>query len=451
MDLARLRQLLDGPIVALKDHGTHERLPEFCASLGLPIVVEGSKRDRMRASFAAVTDEDLPRVATNFLKAFPPPASLRNQIEDVLSAADAWPPISKRCRRELTRSLDREDLFQKAEAFDALLDRLWVLDDGAFAFFMDAPSSSLRAQIERHVHNNPDDWSVETLFEKLGALDASDRRFALFLEGLVGADVRPDEADQRRVVRHLNEVLRTFGLELVETASGGGYPVFSLVQRAKGASGTPKNLIFASTVKPDLRFRDAVNNDVEIVQHADKVLVFDRPIPTAGLRWRDLQSWWEATTSTEGADAKKSLYKRLLGSLPQNSPPQTLLFETFFRTFGHAVPDLPVLLPEVWLHYDPRTVAERGRDALLRQRMDFLLLLSHEIRIVIEVDGVQHYADASGRADPARYGAATAADRELRLAGYEVYRFGGSELASDDGAKVVADFFRRLFERHGIT
>ena len=45
------------------------------------------------------------------------------------------------------------------------------------------------------------------------------------------------------------------------------------------------------------------------------------------------------------------------------------------QLFGEAIPDLPALLPEVWLHWDPQTVSERGREALLRFRMDFLLLL----------------------------------------------------------------------------
>ncbi len=50
--------------------------------------------------------------------------------------------------------------------------------------------------------------------------------------------------------------------------------------------------------------------------------------------------------------------------------------------------------------------------------MDFLLLLPRRRRVVIELDGVQHDADASERADPARYAAMAAADRELRLARY---------------------------------
>jgi hypothetical protein len=42
--------------------------------------------------------------------------------------------------------------------------------------------------------------------------------------------------------------------------------------------------------------------------------------------------------------------------------------------------------------------------------MDFLLLLPSRRRIVIELDGVQHYADDSEHADPARYAAMVPAD-----------------------------------------
>ncbi len=40
-------------------------------------------------------------------------------------------------------------------------------------------------------------------------------------------------------------------------------------------------------------------------------------------------------------------------------------------------------------------------------------------------------------------------DRQLRLRGYEVYRFGGHELSdSAAGAVLLRDFFTRLADRH---
>ena len=149
--------------------------------------------------------------------------------------------------------------------------------------------------------------------------------------------------------------------------AGRDYPVFSMVSLHTAIKGRPKNLIFASPDKPDLRFRDVLDNDVEIVTNADKVLVYDRPI-----------------------------------------------------------------------------------DALLRFRMDFLLLLPQGVRVVIEVDGKHHYADGAGSADVQRYAQMVRGDRELKLAGYEVFRFGAMELQAPAAKADVKAFFETLFKRYGV-
>ena len=127
-----------------------------------------------------------------------------------------------------------------------------------------------------------------------------------------------------------------------------------------------------------------------------------------------------------------------------------MLFDAFFEGFRSAVPNLPALLPEVWLHWDPRTVKERGPEALLRFRMDFLLLLPQGVRVVIEVDGKHHYADVNGSADVQRYARMVKADRELKLAGYEVFRFGAAELQVPTAKADVKTFFEALFKRYGV-
>ncbi len=262
--------------------------------------------------------------------------------------------------------MDAEDLYLDARRFDDLLDRLWVLDIGsggtieAFVLGRRYGDRSLRALIQQHVHKNPGDFSVDDLFDALGAYDCSDRRFALFLEGLASADVRPNETSQRRFVGVANAAMKEAGVELREADSRDGYPVFTLGYIYGSVAGRPKNLIFASQVKPDMRFRDAVNNDIEIVSNADKVLVYDRPIRTEGLTWDDLQAWWaDLTNIPNDKTAKNTLYRRLLASLPDNSPPQRLLFESYFKRFKTAIPGLPALLPEVWLHWDSKTVRVR--------------------------------------------------------------------------------------------
>ncbi len=453
MDYAQLRNLLEPLVTGLKDAGTHTMLPTLCEGLGLPIpTTDGSKRERMMASLGAVADTDLPGVASKLLQRHPPKAALRNQIQDILWSDIAGPTIPKRYRREVARRLNSEDLYVDARRFDDLLERLWILDTDDWMGLLSGKPTGLRAEIQQHVHRNSEDWPAETLFDQLGAYDASDQRFALFLEGLASAEVRPDEVAQRHFVACVNEPLRSCGVELRETAVTDGYPVFSLVSLHASAKGRPKNLIFASPDKPDLRFRDALDNDVEIVTNADKVLIYDRPIGNAGLRWNDLQQWWsEVEEISDATQAKRSLYARLKASLPQNSPPQTVLFDAFFEGFRSAVPTLPALLPEVWLHWDPRTVRERGPDALLRFRMDFLLLLPQGVRVVIEVDGKHHYADATGSADVQRYAQMVRADRELKLTGYEVFRFGAAELQLPSAKTDVKAFFEALFKRYGVS
>jgi very-short-patch-repair endonuclease len=200
-----------------------------------------------------------------------------------------------------------------------------------------------------------------------------------------------------------------------------------------------------------LRLSDAISNDVEVLTHRDQVLVYDRDIRDSGLTWGDLQEWWRETYSISEEEAKRTLYQRLLRCLPKESPPQKNFFHAFYKHFGTRIPDLPALIPEVWLYWDPKAISERGTEALKNLRMDFLMLLPGHQRVVFEIDGIQHYAAKDGRADTKRYASLVAADREMRILGYEIYRFGGAELREENEAlKIVASFFDDLFKKHQI-
>lgn len=454
-DLAALRQAIGYAVAGLTAY-THRELAEACDRLGLPQPpTEGTKSERVNHSFAALRDADVPGVAERILQCHPVDAATRNAIQDALWAGQGGVEIPKRTRREIARALDLPDLIYSADLFRALLERWWVLhsDGDSLMGLLTGTPAGLASQIDRHVFRNPGDWSTEELFEQLGAFDASDGRFARFLEGMASAEALPDESAQRHVVSTVNARLRLAGVELRETGTSDGYPVFSVVSAQSARTGRPRNLIFASLTKPDLRFRDAIDNDVEIVTNADLVLIYDRPIAGDGLRWRDLQSWWMETRQlSDATEAKRSLYKRLIRSLPANSPPQRNLYELYHEIFSGTAPDLPALLPEVWLHWDPKTAKERGKDALLRFRMDFLLLLPRGQRVVLEVDGSQHYSGPGDKPDPARYAATMRADRDLKLSGYEVFHFGGVELRDREKARALLhQFFADLFRRFDMT
>ena len=461
MDLDALRELVGSVLNDSAARWRHQDIGVECERLGLPAPPpegECSKRVRVARSLAALPDAGLPSVAERIVSGTMPLSSgpaARFAIEDVLWAGQGFTDIPKKTRREIARDLDRvlDVLTRKADRFMALLEDLWHVNDSQLGFFA-RDLTSLRGQIEQHVLRNPGDWTAEDLFEQLGAFDAGNRRFGRFLEGLVSADVVPDEPTQRAVAEVINPRLREAGAELRETGTDGGYPVFSVVPLGAARHQQAKNLIFASQAKPDIRIRNAISNDLEIVENADKVLIYDRPIAADGLRWRDLQQWWKDTRRlASDNEAKRSLYARLSSSLPSNSPPQRNLFDLYHEIHGTAVPSLPALLPEVWLHWDPKTVRERGAAALLGHRMDFLLLLPHGQRVVLEVDGSHHYASPDGtRPAPARYAALARADRELKLSGYEVFRFGATELKDPAPARsLLQAFFTDLFSRFSVT
>lgn len=219
-----------------------------------------------------------------------------------------------------------------------------------------------------------------------------------------------------------------------------------------GVSGEVKNIIFAANgPKPELVLTDAVHNVIDIVANAEYCLVYDKPITSAGLLWKDLILWWKEKSGCDDSQAERSLYSRLKISL--GSKVEELLFYAYYKDFRKQLGEkLPALIPQVYLHYDPKTLKElQGKRRIPRERMDFLILFSERDRVVLEVDGKQHYADGDV-ASPQAYARMVAEDRKLRLRGYEIYRFGGHELIStDEGQATLKNFFTLLFAKHNIT
>lgn len=220
-----------------------------------------------------------------------------------------------------------------------------------------------------------------------------------------------------------------------------------------GVDGQPRNLIFASTgPKPHIVLRDAIDNVVEVTRNAEHCLFYDHVLDTSGLTWGQLCDWWRTTRELHDAserDVALDLYRRLVASVHDN-PVEYLLFRVYCELYGSEQGSfVPALLPQVYLHYDPSTWKQRGGrpGALIRERMDFLLLVPNGGRVVIEVDGKQHYSE-SEIASPQLYSQMVAEDRRLRLSGYEVYRFGGFELSQPSAPHMLRTFFTDLLSSY---
>lgn len=352
-------------------------------------------------------------------------------------------------RRALLDELyNRQEIFEGELDLISFLNRIWNLKDLPSAY---GEKGTMEDSIRQHMIRN-DDWSYSELFDThMDLVGSSDEIFASFLENMVSPVVRKGEK-QREMLVMINSYLIEDDYELTECGSSVGIPIYKIMKTKAGVGGQVKNIIFASDgLKPEFIFTDAVNNDIAIVKNEENCLVFDKHIPKSGLKWDDLVAWWTVSKyhNIEEENVDRELYKRLYKTLDKalEQPFFNLYYKLFKEELGG---NLPALIPQVYLHYDPRTILElKGKKRLERQRMDFLMLLSNRHRIVIEIDGKHHYADGD-KASPKLYSDMVAEDRRMKLAGYDLYRFGGHELTFGDVDKIVEDFFRKLFYKYDI-
>lgn len=264
----------------------------------------------------------------------------------------------------------------------------------------------------------------------------------------INAQVKVEE-----IVDHLNKFLVYDGYEIERKGS-----LYEIKYNNPQQGGTLKNLIFASNgYKPELVLKDTLTYEIKIVANQQSVLIYDQPIGSGGLSWHDLSSWWASNNNiTHNID--HAFYTRLESSL--GSPPEHLFFRTYYENYNpNNFKSFPILIPQVYLHYDPYTLKQlNGGARIPRQRMDFLMILPGNNKIVIEIDGIQHYADDNTlQGSPLKYASMVAEDRRLKLRNYQVYRFGGNELMANNPLQeamaktTVIEFFEELFNKHSIN
>ena len=303
-------------------------------------------------------------------------------------------------------------------------------------------------------HNSEPKYEKITILEYFRHIEIEkwpDERFCLFVEKIVHPELQAPES-QKFLVNKLNNILEKDNFELKIEDRQGGFPVYKVRSKSVGVSGTPKYIIFASIgLKPDIVIDDALNMDIRIIGNLDQCLVYDQVPPNDDFTWEMLVNWLcQLNNKDNNEDTRRELGKRLDKSL--QSEPEKMLFRTYFKSFQPIFHQkLPALLPQVYLHYDPRNRGERKQQVLNRQRMDFLMLLRNSKRIVIEIDGKHHYSDEKGYASPKLYAQMVAEDRRIKNIGYEVYRFGGAEFVDEKIRNdILNNFFKELFERHNI-
>ena len=374
-------------LMSLLQGMTHTQLseePSRIAGLVVPSEDGLSKRQRIDMALSPLSEAQLAQFALKFA-AHHGDVDLDEAGRKVLEAGE--PLLSQITRRDVARAFG-DDLAGERSTVE-MVGRYFPLSS-PIDDFLGSNGRSLRDRVDRHMDQNPGDWSVEHLFGEIGAFDCSIARFAALLEEAVHPLSRSGD-DQLQMIGAINKILERDGYELAQKSELSGHPIFGFRAIVRGVGGRPKNLIFASRgKKPEIGFADAINNDIVILSGEESCLVYERPIGSNGLRWSELVDWWSDVTP--GGNAA-SLGARLQESLASEA--ERRLFAGYFKAYRSDLGEaLPALLPQVYLHYDPAVVKTlRHRLPLPRQRMDFLLLLPGRQRVVVEVDGQHHFAE----------------------------------------------------------
>lgn len=328
-------------------------------------------------------------------------------------------------------------------------------------------TESVESDIARHM-DSFDDWNFSFLFDTVLELTkVPDEKFIYFCEQYVHPIFRRSYFDEEKeehidvsneCIAAINKGLADVGLELKVSSQTAGRNVYKALPTTQGAHEPIKNIIFAAKYKPDIVIDDALSNDIKVV-NANGALIYDQGIPVDGISWELLVNWY---TLLDIEYTEKMMAKYFYDSL--DSGAERLFFKGYIEFIKEKGKHFPALIPQVYMYYDPKTKMQREINIFEHQKMDFMMVLRPNQRIVIEIDGYQHYAEddvAPGTqykhyASPQRYAEMMKAHREMSLAGYEVYRFGGHELWVNDYTteseivNKIKEFFKALFEKYYV-
>ena len=365
-------------------------------------------------------------------------------------------------RRKILNWVSEQTDLEGELQINKFLNRVWSLQNMPSIY----GEVSREEDILRHMVRNDDLTYKQLLEDVLKVIYVSDSTFKRFIEELVYPDVRSTER-QKEYVNVLNGFLKNDGYSLLCSNYVSGNPIYTLQKNVRGVGNEVKNIIFAGIGgKPDIVLDDSLSNTIKIIDNGVDCLVYNQIVPSDGLKWKELVMWWSNKDEYDENNADK-LFDRLIKSMDSN--PEKNFMWVYYQCFikGKSNPDLPALIPQVYCHYDPKSAVMRKGTVYVHQRMDFLMLFSDKERVVIEIDGMQHYSDEQelevlldkkvdkvrkNIASSKKYAEMVEDDRKLKLYGYNVFRFGGYEFMQEQHPKSkIMHFFDKLFELYGVS
>ena len=326
-----------------------------------------SKRLYVLSGLNKLPDDDIWKLARRIVKEFEN-AEMIKTMEPYL--ADTELVFSFVTRRRIVDFLDSLSDMEGQMKLDDFLSFIWNMTDIPDIFI----GTTVGEEIMSAVKYDKTMSYKELLTNRLEVKYLPDETFVKFLECLVKPEVREGD-EQKKYVQGINGIIKEDGYELYISSQKSGVPHYSIGKR-RIVEGELKNLIFAPVgQKPDITIENSISNELRLIGDTDNCLFYNFEIGADGLQWNTLVEWWKENNKENDGDPELELYGRLRASL--DSEPEKIFFRAYYNYYRHPIKqDIPALVPQVYLHYDPRSKYQRkGQVVYSHQRMDFLMLL----------------------------------------------------------------------------
>ena len=180
-----------------------------------------------------------------------------------------------------------------------------------------------------------------------------------------------DKEELERLIKDAKYVRENFDVLVVAGIGGSYLGARSALDALKGIKGVDK---------PEIIFTDALANIIT-VRNEDKCLIYNKPILNEALTWRQMVKWFEEKYGIT-ANAEKIYIDRLRESFGIASPPEITFFDVYLEWMHEMGDDVPALIPQVYVYYDPLTKNEREWKKIFEHQIFDFFMLFH-VRVIL--------------------------------------------------------------------
>lgn len=200
------------------------------------------------------------------------------------------------------------------------------------------------------------------------------------------------------------------------------------------------SIIFAASKEKPSTCASGLNGHnikLDINKKNKSYYVYEGEVNKQGIKRQEIEAW-----CLNERISKEEFYKNVKESIGSNAKYQRMFYEYYLESiYNKKTKKDFFLFPEVYVQLN-----STNNDYENKQRVDFLIVLPNNRKVIIEIDGIDHYAekiDGKWIASMKKYTTDRKFDRKMSQLGYTIYRFSNSEI---EDKKEIEKFFDEILK-----